>query len=76
MARDGEGRRLAVKVQHEQLRSTAVHDMRAVTLVVDVVAKLFEEFSYKCQWVCLGCLSVLLWLLFHWYVCQRVYVGV
>jgi predicted unusual protein kinase regulating ubiquinone biosynthesis (AarF/ABC1/UbiB family) len=44
-----DGTKYAVKVQHENLKRSAADDMRAVTLMVDLVAKIFKEFSYKCK---------------------------
>lgn len=49
MAYGHDGTKYAVKVQHENLKITAADDMRAVTLMVNIVAKLFEDFSYKCM---------------------------
>lgn len=50
-----------MKVQHESLRETSVSDMQAVTVVIDIVAALFKDFSYKCMserghhlMICLG----------------------
>jgi len=47
VAYDAKGRKYAVKVQHEGLSETAASDMRAVTVMVDLVARIFKGFSYK-----------------------------
>lgn len=49
MARDREGRRLAVKVQHRGLKEISRGDVAAVCFFVNLVAAIFPEFSYR--WV-------------------------
>jgi aarF domain-containing kinase len=41
-----EGKKVAVKVQHEGLREGSAGDMFAITVLVDLVSRLFEGFSY------------------------------
>jgi len=41
------GKKVAVKVQHEGLREGSVGDMYAITMLVDLVSRIFEGFSYK-----------------------------
>jgi len=41
-----EGKKVAVKVQHEGLREGSSGDMFAITVLVDLVSRLFEGFSY------------------------------
>ena len=43
------GKKVAVKVQHEGLREESHMDMKAITLIVDLVSGLFEGFTY--QWL-------------------------
>ena len=40
------GKKVAVKVQHEGLREGSVGDRRAITVLVDLVSRMFEGFSY------------------------------
>lgn len=49
VARDHEGRKLAVKVQHRGLREISRGDVAAVCFMVNLVAAVFPEFSYR--WV-------------------------
>ena len=44
-----DGTRVAVKVQHEGLKEESFTDMKAITLIVDIVSNLFEGFTY--QWL-------------------------
>lgn len=41
-----DGRKVAVKVQHEGLREGSTGDMLVITLLVDLVSRVFEGFSY------------------------------
>ena len=47
VARDAQGRKLAVKVQHRGLREISRGDVAAVCYFVNLVAYFFPEFSYK-----------------------------
>lgn len=49
VARDHQGRKLAVKVQHRSLREISRGDVAAVCFMVKLVAAVFPEFSYR--WV-------------------------
>ena len=49
VARDHQGRKLAVKVQHRGLREISRGDVAAVCFMVNLVAAVFPEFSYR--WV-------------------------
>lgn len=40
------GRKLAIKVQHRGLRETSKGDLVALTMAVDVVGRLFKDFSF------------------------------
>ena len=42
-----EGKKVAVKVQHEGLREGSVGDMYAITVLVDFVSRMFDGFSYN-----------------------------
>ena len=42
----GSGRKVAVKVQHEGLREGSVGDMYVITVLVDLISRVFEGFSY------------------------------
>jgi len=41
-----QGKKVAVKVQHEGLREGSVGDMYAITVLVDLVSRIFDGFSY------------------------------
>jgi hypothetical protein len=44
------GKKFAVKVQHRGLRETSRGDLHAMTVVVDVAERLFDDFNFG--WVC------------------------
>lgn len=60
IARDHQGRKLAVKVQHRGLREISRGDVAAVCFMVNLVAAVFPEFSYR--WVRDVLSWVLVWL--------------
>ena len=41
-----DGKKLAVKVQHRGLHEESSYDMKAITAVVDVLGRVFEDFQY------------------------------
>ena len=46
IAYDANGKKLAVKVQHDGLRESSEGDMIAITFVVSLISNIFEGFSY------------------------------
>jgi aarF domain-containing kinase len=44
------GRKLAIKVQHKGLRETSKGDLLALTAVVRIAERLFDEFNFR--WIC------------------------
>jgi aarF domain-containing kinase len=41
------GEKVAVKVQHQHLLEESKNDMRAITIIVDLVSRIFEGFTYN-----------------------------
>mmetsp|Transcript_22379 Transcript_22379/g.37917 ORF Transcript_22379/g.37917 Transcript_22379/m.37917 type:complete len:581 (-) Transcript_22379:181-1923(-) len=47
VARDAQGKKYAVKVQHEALQVMAESDIAAVSFAVNVVSRVFKDFNYN-----------------------------